>query len=275
MYQRLSSLAGPMLLCLAGTVAMAQHADFPIQTPKDYKATEVAGIGSYHLVLEGDHAAVQSFDLEGRVYANCEIDWPEDSKSMVCTMLDGGRFKASWYASRAEFEDLYTNDHVSIEFGDVDSQEAAFSEPGEPQPGFHRSWTLRGTKNRDEIRRDWGTIMPFFAYLFAEVELTLGKIPGDQDTPLERMFSPLPPNNLIFCPDGTPFCNSQKKCRKSALGTTASSCCTTASNDADQCCKSLTGIGCCANSLCSVICPFGLYCDCFLDGWQADCSFCA
>lgn len=45
-------LAGPMLLCFAGTAAMAQHIKFPKQTPKDHEATEVAGIGSYTLMLE-------------------------------------------------------------------------------------------------------------------------------------------------------------------------------------------------------------------------------
>jgi len=161
------------LLLFSGTATMAQTIEFPLQTPKFQETKEVAGIGSYHLIRNPEMVAVEAFDLDGELLANCEAEWPENRRVMTCEMAAGGLFRATWHEKHVDFEDLVTQEHFSLYFEPPPPRLANPLEPGEPPPE-HGTWVLRGTKTWDEVERDWGKITPIFSHLLVEVEATLG-----------------------------------------------------------------------------------------------------
>ena len=166
------------VLGLGASGLSAQRVELPIQTPKDRMATTEAGIGSYHITEHTTElhelVEVEAFDVEGELLAECTAEWPEGSKVLTCTMGDGGRFRATWYRRHARFEDLVGGDHFVLRFeGRLGDPNRASADPRE------RGWVLEGTKTWEEAERDWGSITPVFAYLMAEVEITLGKVLDD------------------------------------------------------------------------------------------------
>jgi hypothetical protein len=172
MYQRL--VVGLLWLC--ATPATAQVVDFPVQPAKTPEAKS-AGIGSYGLTREGEIVAVEAFDLAGEPLANCEVQWLEDSKVMTCTMMNGQRFRATWYQERAELEDLVTGDHISLHKEGPSLREIMEMAP-EARPE-HEGWVVGGTKAWQEVERDWGHITPILGSLLGEIEITLG-IPAER-----------------------------------------------------------------------------------------------
>ncbi len=265
------------LLWLGGTVVMAR---IPTQKAKDPAATELAGIVSYHLTDPGGEAnliAVDAFDVEDQPLASCELEWFEDSKTMTCIMPDGGRFQATWYEQRAEFADLGTGDHVSIHREGVADRGASDPDSAE-SPLERREWVAQGTKTLAEVERDWGDVMEILGYLAAEVEMTLGMIPGDRLFLDRRIYLAKEPKQsglplkIDLCNGGPSFCDSNDVCEISGiLGTTPNHCCSKASRVADACCRTYTLLDCCANSVCSSVC-FPGFCECYLDGWKTKCG---
>ena len=175
------------LLWIVAEPAMAQTVEYPVQPSKTAEAKN-AGIGSYRLTQDGEIIAAKAFGLEGEPLADCEASWPEDSQVMTCTMQpDGGRFRATWYEDRVEFEDLDTGDHFSLYKDGPPLREIAAMQP-EERPE-RDGWVLRGTKTWEEVEHDWGHITPIFGNLSGEIKLTLGIRAGWQ-SPVEAPENP-------------------------------------------------------------------------------------
>ncbi len=156
---------------MAQTMAMAQTVDYPVQRSKTPEA-KAAGIGSYHLTREGEIVTAEVFGPEGEPLADCEARWLEDSRVMTCTMAHGGRFRATWYEQRAEFEDITTGDHFSVHKEGPSLREIMAMEP-ESRPE-HWGWVIRGTETWEEVERDWGHVNLVLGNLMGEIEITLG-----------------------------------------------------------------------------------------------------
>lgn len=154
------------LLLLISTGSLAQAVDFPPQPAKTPEA-KAAGIGSYHVSRQGKTATVEAFDAEGEPLADCEAQWREVSSSLSCTMPDGQRFRATWYAERAEFEDLGTGEHIALYKGESATEPAA----GQPDRG---GWVIDGSKTWEEVERDWRDTTAIFGNLMVEIEITTG-----------------------------------------------------------------------------------------------------
>lgn len=246
---------------------MAATAQFPRQSPKVPRTSEVAGIESYSLAREGDLTMVEAFGGDGESIATCEVQWLKESTVMTCTMGNGERYQATWYAQHVEFASLDTGEHFSLHPDPERLDGATPSERQDPRFG----WILRGTKSWEEVERDWGHKTVIFGSLLEELQITLGKIPGDRLFLDQQIRISAPPANFQCEGGGLPSCSSNDPCHTSELGGSSSGCCSRASQNVDVCCRLRTGASCCANSLCHVICPLNIYCDCFLDGWMREC----
>lgn len=261
-----------VMMYLTAVAGTAQHRIFPKQTPKDPRATELAGIAAYYMERHDQQITVGAFDAEGKLLANCEIDFLETKTLMSCTMSNGQQYQARWFERHVEFEDLDTRDHFSLHFMGRPSPPSESSFRGVSNEA-KAAWSLKGTRSWEEVEQDWGHITPIFGYLLGEIEITLGRISDDESAAHQRFRIKVDEaDSFITCPDGEAFCNSDLKCDVGDLGADPTSCCAKISKQADACCEIQTLQTCCANSPCSVICPFGLYCDCFLDGWLWDCQ---
>lgn len=260
-----------VLMFLTALTLSAQHRIFPKQTPKDPRAAEIAGIDSYEMVRNGPRLAVQAFDAEGKLLADCETESTDQATTMSCKLPNGQQLQARWFERHVEFEDLDTGDHFSLHFVGRPFPPSESSFLGASQAA-REGWSLRGNWSWEEVEQKWGHITPIFGYLRGELDLTLGRPAEQSATPQQFRLKVDELDSFIACPDGELFCNSALKCDAGDLGLTPTSCCTKASILADACCERRTLQSCCANSPCSVICPLGLYCDCFLDGWQWDCQ---
>lgn len=260
-----------VLLTLLVLPVAAQHRDFPMQSPKDPMTTEVTGIAAYHLVREGEIVKAEAFDSNEALLASCTAEWSQEATTLSCVFPDGQELQATWFPRHVEFEDLTTGEHFSLHF---EGRSARLSESA--AVGVHeaarKGWSVRGGKTWEELDRDWGKLTPIFAYLKNEIQITLNGAPAPRLNVRPHLRLETEPDALMLCPDGELFCNSSRKCDEGDLGSTPSSCCTKVSILADACCERQSGLPCCANSICQYICPFGLYCDCFLDGWQFDCQ---
>lgn len=160
-----------LVLLFFETASMAQTIEFPLQPAKFQETREVAGIGSYKLTQNLDLVNVEAFDLDERLLATCEAEWPENKKILTCEMAEGGLFRVTWHKTQADFEDLVTGENFSIYYERPPDKP---EESGEPA-SRHGTWSFQSTKSRAEIERDWGKLTPIFANLMAEVEVTLGR----------------------------------------------------------------------------------------------------